>query len=72
MREELERQQKEFKEKQELYKHDLQRFAREQSERNAIQDEMDRKRRQERMQKIQEIKQWRLEHARVKEDYYRS
>ena len=72
MREELERQQKEFKEKQELYKHDLQRFAREQSERNAIQDEMDRKRRQERMQKIQEIKQWRLEHARVKEEYYRS
>ena len=40
--------------------------------RNLIQDEIDKKRREEKMRKIQEIKQWRLDHTKNKEDMFRS
>ena len=40
--------------------------------RNLIQDEIDKKRREDKMRKIQEIKQWRLDHTKNKEDMFRS
>ena len=72
MREELEKQQLEFRERQELFKLDQQKFAREQEARNQIQDEIDRKRREEKLRKIHEIKQWRLEHSKVRQEFYKS
>ena len=40
--------------------------------RNAIQDEIDRKRQEDKLRKIREIKEWRLEHSKVREQLYKS
>ena len=51
-REELEKQQKEFRLRQDKFKVDQQKWVKEQLAKNAIQDEIDAKRRQEKIQKI--------------------
>ncbi len=69
MREELEKQQVEFKHKQELYKLDQQKYAKELDARNKIQDQIDQNRRDEKMRKIQEIKRWRIEHSKARDEF---
>ena len=67
MREELEKQQQEFRQRQELFKIDQMRYAKEQDIRNKIQDEIDKKRLEEKMKKIHDIKVWRLENQKLRE-----
>ncbi len=69
MREELEKQQVEFKHKQELFKLDQQKYAKELDARNKIQDQIDQNRRDEKMRKIQEIKRWRIEHSKARDEF---
>ena len=39
--------------------------------RNQIQDEIDRRRQEEKLRKIKEIKEWRLEHSKVREELFK-
>jgi len=40
--------------------------------RNLIQDEIDNNRRKDKLRKIQEIKHWRIEHSKNREDFFKN
>lgn len=40
--------------------------------RNLIQDEIDDKRRLDKLRKVQDIKQWRIEHSKNREDFFKN
>ena len=71
-REELEKQQKEFRLRQDKFKVDQHKWVKEQLAKNAIQDELDAKRREEKLQKIKDLKDWRVEQAKIRERFYKS
>ena len=58
--------------RQDKFKVDQQKWVKEQLAKNAIQDEIDAKRRQEKIQKIQDLKEWRAEQAKIREKFYKS
>ena len=67
MRQELIKQQQEFLERKDEYKKDLDKYFREQKERNEREDILAAKKKVETEKQIQEINKWRIEHAKLKQ-----
>ena len=66
MRGELQQQQNEFRKRQELYKLEQINYAKDQEAQRMIQNEIDRQRNEAKLQKLNDIKQWRLENAKLR------
>ena len=61
MRGVLEQQQNEFRKRQELYKLEQINYAKDQAIQREIQNEIDRQRNEEKLKKLNDIKQWRIQ-----------
>jgi len=72
IREELQQQQRDFRRRQELFKIEQLNFLKEQHERNQIQDQIDRNRRDEKLRKLQEVKALRLEQSKQRVEFYKN